>query len=65
MIREENTILKDKLKSIESHGGDVKGLDFSSLPAPRGSDKASDTELKVRQGFFFFFLLACLLHVWR
>lgn len=49
MIREENTILKDKLKSIESHGGDVKGLDFSSLPAPRGSDKASDTELKLKR----------------
>lgn len=49
MIREENTILKDKLKSIEGHGGDVKGLDFSSLPAPRGGDKASDTELKLKR----------------
>jgi cell shape-determining protein MreC len=49
MIREENTILKDKLKSVGINGGDAKGFDLSSLPArgPSSGEKATDTELKV------------------
>jgi len=45
VVREENSILKDKLKAIENHTGER----ITDAPAPTGGSKITESELKVSQ----------------
>jgi len=45
VVREENSILKDKLKAIENHTGER----ITDAPAPTGGSKITESELKLKR----------------